>query len=165
MVIAGCTDHYELGEYGKYSGDVRELPVRSFSAVLHGADADTVPVDHQHPPDDGSVENVTPDAPANTGHVTPEVWSAGNAGKQSFGDQTHTAATSTGAGMSSGGLLNAAVRSSMPSLSLGNNLQDTVSAAGRNDIGTTRQSTRMTSQGLSEAWSSAFQGSILKTLP
>ncbi len=77
----------------------------------------------------------------------------------------HTAATSTGAGMSSGGLLNAAVRSSMPSLSLGNNLQDTVSAAGRNDIGTTRQSTRMTSQGLSEAWSSAFQGSILKTLP
>ena len=106
----------------------------------------------------GALKNVTPDAPANTGHVTPEVWSAGNAGKQSFGDQTHTAATSTGAGMSSGGLLNAAVRSSMPSLSLGNNLQDTVSAAGRNDIGTTRQSTRMTSQGLSEAWSSAFQG-------
>ncbi|MDU1679207.1 MAG: conjugal transfer protein TraG, partial [Klebsiella pneumoniae] len=106
----------------------------------------------------GALKNVTPDAPANTGHVTPEVWSAGNAGKQSFGDQTHTAATSTGAGMSSGGLLNAAVRSSMPSLSLGNNLQDTVSAAGRNDIGTTRQSTRMTSQGLNEAWSSAFQG-------
>ncbi|MGS1802776.1 conjugal transfer protein TraG N-terminal domain-containing protein (plasmid) [Klebsiella pneumoniae] len=106
----------------------------------------------------GALKNVTPDAPANTGHVTPEVWSAGNAGKQSFGDQTHTAATSTGGGMSSGGLLNAAVRSSMPSLSLGNNLQDTVSAAGRNDIGTTRQSTRMTSQGLSEAWSSAFQG-------
>ena len=87
----------------------------------------------------GALKNVTPDAPpANTGHVTPEVWSAGNAGKQSFGDQTHTAATSTGAGMSSGGLLNAAVRGSMPSLSLGNNLQDTVSAAGRNDIGTTR---------------------------
>lgn len=64
----------------------------------------------------GALKNVTPDAPANTGHVTPEVWSAGNAGKQSFGDQTHTAATSTGAGMSSGGLLNAAVRSSMPSV-------------------------------------------------
>ncbi|WP_165813601.1 MULTISPECIES: hypothetical protein, partial [Klebsiella pneumoniae complex] len=41
----------------------------------------------------GALKNVTPDAPANTGHVTPEVWSAGNAGKQSFGDQTHTAAT------------------------------------------------------------------------
>ncbi|WP_049126245.1 conjugal transfer protein TraG N-terminal domain-containing protein, partial [Klebsiella pneumoniae] len=38
----------------------------------------------------GALKNVTPDAPANTGHVTPEVWSAGNAGKQSFGDQTHT---------------------------------------------------------------------------
>ncbi|MEX0634599.1 hypothetical protein M8494_33110 (plasmid) [Serratia ureilytica] len=37
----------------------------------------------------GALKNVTPDAPANTGHVTPEVWSAGNAGKQSFGDQTH----------------------------------------------------------------------------
>ena len=106
----------------------------------------------------GALKNVTPDAPANTGHVTPEVWSAGNAGKQSFGDQTHTAATSTGAGMSSGGLLNAAVRSSMPSLSLGNNLQDTVSAAGRNDIGTTRMSSRTATQAFSEAWNSAFQG-------
>ncbi|MGU7690775.1 hypothetical protein ACV2Y1_30155, partial [Klebsiella pneumoniae] len=28
----------------------------------------------------GALKNVTPDAPANTGHVTPEVWSAGNAG-------------------------------------------------------------------------------------
>ncbi|MGO1146130.1 conjugal transfer protein TraG N-terminal domain-containing protein (plasmid) [Klebsiella pneumoniae] len=106
----------------------------------------------------GALKNVTPDAPANTGHVTPEVWSAGNAGKQSFGDQTHTAATSTGGGMSSGGLLNAAVRSSMPSLSLGNNLQDTVSAAGRNDIGTTRMSSRTATQAFSEAWNSAFQG-------
>ena len=106
----------------------------------------------------GALKNVTPDAPANTGHVTPEVWSAGNAGKQSFGDQTHTAATSTGAGMSSGGLLNAAVRSSMPSLSLGNNLQDTVSAAGRNDIGTTKMSSRTATQAFSEAWNSAFQG-------
>ncbi|HBV1819911.1 TPA: conjugal transfer protein TraG [Klebsiella pneumoniae] len=106
----------------------------------------------------GALKNVTPDAPANTGHVTPEVWSAGNAGKQSFGDQTHTAATSTGAGMSTGGLLNAAVRSSMPSLSLGNNLQDTVSAAGRNDIGTTRMSSRTATQAFSEAWNSAFQG-------
>ena len=106
----------------------------------------------------GALKNVTPDAPANTGHFTPEVWSAGNAGKQSFGDQTHTAATSTGGGMSSGGLLNAAVRSSMPSLSLGNNLQDTVSAAGRNDIGTTRMSSRTATQAFSEAWNSAFQG-------
>lgn len=56
MVITGCTDHYELGEYGEYSGDVRQLPVSSFSAVLHGTDADAVPVDHQHPPDDGGVE-------------------------------------------------------------------------------------------------------------
>ena len=106
----------------------------------------------------GALKNVTPDAPANTGHVTPEVWSAGNAGKQSFGDQTHTAATSTGGGMSSGGLLNAAVRSSMPSLSLGNNLQDTVSAAGRNDIGTTTMSSRTATQAYSEAWNSALQG-------
>jgi conjugal transfer mating pair stabilization protein TraG len=46
----------------------------------------------------GALKNVTPDAPNNTGHVTPEVWSAGNAGKMSYGDQTHTAATSTGGG-------------------------------------------------------------------
>lgn len=111
----------------------------------------------------GALKNVTPDAPANTGHVTPEVWSAGNAGKQSFGDQTHTAATSTGAGMSSGGLLNAAVRSSMPSLSLGNNLQDTVSAAGRNDIGTTRMSSRTATQAFSEAWTSSFMGQHSQT--
>jgi conjugal transfer mating pair stabilization protein TraG len=45
----------------------------------------------------------------------------------------------------------------MPSLSLGNNLQDTVSAAGRNDIGTTSVNANDES-GLSEAWSSAFQG-------
>lgn len=66
----------------------------------------------------GALKNVTPDAPANTGHVTPEVWSAGNAGKQSFGDQTHTAATATGGGMSSGGLLDSPTRM-MPTLGWG----------------------------------------------
>ena len=111
----------------------------------------------------GALKNVTPDAPNNTGHVTPDVWSPGNAGKQSYGDQTHTAATSTGGGMASGGLLSAAVRSSMASLSLGNNLQDTVSAAGRNDIGTTRMSSRTATQAFSEAWSSAFQGQHSQT--
>ncbi|HHC5199452.1 TPA: conjugal transfer protein TraG N-terminal domain-containing protein [Klebsiella pneumoniae] len=110
----------------------------------------------------GALKNVTPDAPANTGHVTPEVWSAGNAGKQSFGDQTHTAATSTGGGMSSGGLLNSPTRM-MPTLGLGSALQDTVSASGKNEIGTTRQSTRTASQALNEAWANASQGNRTQT--
>ncbi|BDA57899.1 MULTISPECIES: conjugal transfer protein TraG N-terminal domain-containing protein [Enterobacteriaceae] len=110
----------------------------------------------------GALKNVTPDAPSNTGHVTPEVWSAGSAGKQSFGDQTHTAATSTGGGMSSGGLLNSPTRM-MPTLGLGSALQDTVSAAGQNSIGTTRQSTRTASQIVNEAWSNSSQGSRTQT--
>ncbi|HCE8707540.1 TPA: conjugal transfer protein TraG N-terminal domain-containing protein [Raoultella planticola] len=110
----------------------------------------------------GALKNVTPDAPNNTGHVTPEVWSAGNAGKMSYGDQTHTAATSTGGGMSSGGLLDSPTRM-MPTLGLGSALQDTVSAAGQNSIGTTRQSTRTASQIVNEAWTNASQGSRTQT--
>ena len=110
----------------------------------------------------GALKNVTPDAPTNTGHVTPEVWSAGSAGKQSFGDQTHTAATSTGGGMASGGLLNSPTRM-MPTLGLGSALQDTVSASGKNEIGTTRQSTRTASQALNEAWANASQGNRTQT--
>jgi conjugal transfer mating pair stabilization protein TraG len=110
----------------------------------------------------GALKNVTPDAPANTGHVTPEVWSAGNAGKQSFGDQTHTAATSTGAGMASGGLLDSQTRM-MPTMSLGSSLQDTVNAAGQNSIGTDRSSTLSSSQALNEAWASATQGNRSQT--
>ncbi|MFH3257854.1 conjugal transfer protein TraG N-terminal domain-containing protein [Klebsiella pneumoniae] len=110
----------------------------------------------------GALKNVTPDAPANTGHVTPEVWSAGNAGKQSFGDQTHTAATSTGGGMSSGGLLDSPTRM-MPTLGLGSSLSDTVNAAGQHSIGTDRLSTLSSSEAFNEAWTSGMQGSRTQT--
>ncbi|MCV5554576.1 conjugal transfer protein TraG, partial [Escherichia coli] len=46
---------------------------------------------------------VTPDAPVDTGHVTPKVWDGPNSGKSSFGDVTRTALTSTGQGYSDGG--------------------------------------------------------------
>ncbi|HIC2030678.1 TPA: conjugal transfer protein TraG N-terminal domain-containing protein [Klebsiella pneumoniae] len=110
----------------------------------------------------GALKNVTPDAPNNTGHVTPEVWSAGNAGKQSFGDQTHTAATTTGGGMSSGGLLDSQTRM-MPTLGLGASLSDTVRASGQNSIGTDRTSTLSSKQALNEAWASATQGNRTQT--
>lgn len=110
----------------------------------------------------GALKNVTPDAPANTGHVTPEVWSAGNAGKQSFGDQTHTAATATGGGISSGGLLDSPTRM-MPTLGLGSSLSDTVNAAGQHSIGTDRLSTLSSRQAFNEAWTSGMQGSRTQT--
>ncbi|AOO59845.1 conjugal transfer protein TraG (plasmid) [Raoultella ornithinolytica] len=105
----------------------------------------------------GALKNVTPDAPNNTGHVTPDVWSAGNAGKQSFGDQTQTAATTTGGGMSSGGLLDSQTRM-MPTLGLGASLSDTVRASGQNSIGTDRTSTLTASQALNQAWTNVTQG-------
>lgn len=110
----------------------------------------------------GALKNVTPDAPANTGHVTPEVWSAGSAGKQSFGDQTHTAATTTGGGMSSGGLLDSPTRM-MPTLGLGSSLSDTVNAAGQHSIGTDRSSTLSSSEAFNETWTSGLQGSRTQT--
>lgn len=110
----------------------------------------------------GALKNVTPDAPSNTGHVTPEVWSAGSAGKQSFGDQTHTAATTTGGGMSSGGLLDSQTRM-MPTLALGASLSDTVRASGQNSIGTDRTSSLSSKQALNEAWASATQGNRTQT--
>ncbi|WP_163590653.1 conjugal transfer protein TraG N-terminal domain-containing protein, partial [Klebsiella pneumoniae] len=110
----------------------------------------------------GALKNVTPDAPANTGHVTPEVWSAGNAGKQSFGDQTHTAATATGGGMSSGGLLDSPTRM-MPTLGLGSSLSDTVNAAGQHSIGTDRLSTLSSSEAFNETWTRGMQGSRTQT--
>lgn len=50
-----------------------------------------------------AVKGVTPDAPVDTGHVTPKVWDGPNSGKSSFGDVTRTALTSTGQGYSDGG--------------------------------------------------------------
>ncbi|KYT22237.1 conjugal transfer protein TraG N-terminal domain-containing protein [Escherichia coli] len=110
----------------------------------------------------GALKNVTPDAPNNTGHVTPDVWSAGNAGKQSFGDQTQTAATTTGGGMSSGGLLDSQTRM-MPTLGLGASLSDTVRASGQNSIGTDRTSSLSSKQAFNETWNSAMQGSRTQT--
>ncbi|MCV5197413.1 hypothetical protein OFM41_28580, partial [Escherichia coli] len=50
-----------------------------------------------------AVKGVTPDAPVDTGHVTPKVWDGPNSGKSSFGDVTRTALPSTGQGYSDGG--------------------------------------------------------------
>jgi len=50
-----------------------------------------------------AAKGVMPEAPVNTSHVTPQVWSSADAGKSSFGDQTHISGTSTGMGMSTGG--------------------------------------------------------------
>lgn len=50
-----------------------------------------------------AAKGVMPEAPVNTSHLTPQVWSSADAGKSSFGDQTHISGTSTGMGMSTGG--------------------------------------------------------------
>ncbi|MEY0426433.1 conjugal transfer protein TraG N-terminal domain-containing protein, partial [Providencia rettgeri] len=50
-----------------------------------------------------AVKGVTPDAPVDTGHVTPKVWNGPNSGKSSYGDATRTALASTGQGYSDGG--------------------------------------------------------------
>ncbi|MFP1464038.1 hypothetical protein ACLB1E_35520 [Escherichia coli] len=50
-----------------------------------------------------AVKGSDPDAPVDTGHVTPKVWDGPNSGKSSFGDVTRTALTSTGQGYSDGG--------------------------------------------------------------
>ncbi|SUY92898.1 TraG-like protein, N-terminal region [Buttiauxella agrestis] len=50
-----------------------------------------------------ATKGVTPDAPVNNGHLTPQVWSSPDAGKSSFGDVQQVADVSTGRGMGTSG--------------------------------------------------------------
>jgi len=50
-----------------------------------------------------ATKGVTPDAPINNGHLTPQVWDAPNSGKSAFGDVSRTALMSTGQGSLDGG--------------------------------------------------------------
>ncbi|EBG2148375.1 conjugal transfer protein TraG [Salmonella enterica] len=50
-----------------------------------------------------ATKGVTPDAPINNGHLTPQVWDAPNSGKSAFGDVQRTSLMSTGQGSLDGG--------------------------------------------------------------
>ncbi|NTZ41034.1 conjugal transfer protein TraG [Enterobacter sp. JMULE2] len=50
-----------------------------------------------------ATKGVTPDAPVNNGHLTPQVWDAPNSGKSAFGDVSRTNLMSTGQGSLDGG--------------------------------------------------------------
>lgn len=50
-----------------------------------------------------AAKGVMPDAPVNSSHMTPQVWSAPDSGKSSFGDRQNTANISMGQGFANGG--------------------------------------------------------------
>ena len=50
-----------------------------------------------------ATKGVTPDAPVNNSHLTPQVWDAPNSGKSAFGDVSRTNLMSTGQGSLDGG--------------------------------------------------------------
>jgi conjugal transfer mating pair stabilization protein TraG len=71
-----------------------------------------------------ATKGVTPDAPINNSHMTPQVWDAPNSGKSSFGDRGITSLTSTGQGTLDGGSVSAEVRHGLGNWQLGSGTSD-----------------------------------------
>ncbi|NRN29022.1 conjugal transfer protein TraG N-terminal domain-containing protein [Photorhabdus heterorhabditis] len=104
-----------------------------------------------------ATKGITPDAPINNSHLTPQVWTAPDAGKTSFGDVSHTSAVSTGQGLYQGGFNN----SNLPRIgewNVGSQISDSMGHGAASQLSNMRSSQQSFSRSLNNATELAKTG-------
>ncbi|CRY84124.1 conjugal transfer protein TraG N-terminal domain-containing protein [Yersinia intermedia] len=96
-----------------------------------------------------AAKGMTPDAPVNTGHLTPGVWRAPESGSSAFGDDNRKSMISTGQGFNQGGSVSTALPR-IGDFKVGSQASDTLSSMASSSQSNIQQQTRASQQSFSQ---------------